>query len=134
MTGSRCVAVVWLMLCLPCLTRLAAAEEPAAKTPVAVSPAQVRQAVERSIPYLQTECSTWLKARICAACHHVSISLWALNDAGQQGYAIDDAYLNDTFESLLGSREKLVASKIFPDPAAPPLTCTDSASRCGTGR
>ncbi len=46
--------------------------------------------------------------------------LWALSEADRQGYRIDKKYLADTFESLLGSKDKLLASKIFPNPAAPP--------------
>src|SRR4029077_16492683 len=45
---------------------------------------------------------------------------WALAEAGQQGYAIDKKYLDDTVESLLGSRDKLKSSRIFPNPADPP--------------
>jgi hypothetical protein len=46
--------------------------------------------------------------------------LWALSEADQQGYAIDKKYLAETFESLLGSKDRLLASKIFPNPADPP--------------
>ena len=43
-----------------------------------------------------------------------------LSEADRQGYAIDKKYLTDKIESLLGSKEKLLASKIFPDPSVPP--------------
>jgi hypothetical protein len=46
--------------------------------------------------------------------------LWALSEAEQQGYTIDKKYLLDTTESLLGSKDKLMASKIFPNPDDPP--------------
>src|SRR6516165_10555428 len=46
--------------------------------------------------------------------------LWALGEAGRQGYAIDRNFVAETTESLLGSRDKLMASKIFPNPADPP--------------
>ena len=101
-----------------CLSRLAVADEPVPVPPA--QPQQVRRAVERAIGYLQTESAAWLKTRKCAACHHVPMPLWALGEAGRQGYAIDGRFLADTVESLLGSRDKLMASKIFPDPAAPP--------------
>jgi hypothetical protein len=81
---------------------------------------QVQQTVDRAIGYLQTESASWLKTRGCAACHHVPMPLWALSEAERQGYAIDKKYLSDTTESLLGSRDKLMASKVFPDPADPP--------------
>jgi hypothetical protein len=70
--------------------------------------------------YLQSESAAWLNTRKCAACHHVPMSLWALGEAERQGYAIDKKFVTDTTESLLGSRDKLMASKIFPNPADPP--------------
>ena len=91
--------------------------------PVAVAPAtteQIEQVVHRAIGYLQAECGAWLNTRKCAACHHVPMPLWALSEADGQGYAIDKKFLADTIESLLGSSDKLLASKIFPNPAEPP--------------
>ena len=46
--------------------------------------------------------------------------LWALSEADRNGYSIDKKYLAETFESLLGSHDKLLASKIFPNPADRP--------------
>src|SRR5213594_1209566 len=100
----------------------AGAEERAAIT-AAIPPAtteQIQQAVDRAIGYLQTESAAWLNTRKCAACHHVPMPLWALSEAERQGYAIDKKFLADTVESLLGSKDKLLASKIFPNPADKP--------------
>jgi hypothetical protein len=69
---------------------------------------------------MQTESAAWLNTRKCAACHHVPMPLWALSEAERQGYAIDKKFVADTTESLLGSKDKLMASKIFPNPADPP--------------
>ncbi len=110
----RLSSLAWLLLSL---SRPAHAEEPAS-IPRATTP-QVHQAVERAIGYLQTESAAWLTTRKCAACHHVPLPLWALSEAQRQGYAIDTRFLADTTESLLGSRDKLLASKIFPNPADP---------------
>ena len=101
-----------------CLSDLALAHEPA-PIPPATRP-QVQRTVDRAIGYLQTESAAWLNTRKCAACHHVPMPLWALSEAERQGYAIDKQFVADTIESLLGSREKLMASKIFPNPADPP--------------
>src|SRR5262245_24496353 len=46
--------------------------------------------------------------------------LWALSEAGRQGYAIDKKFVAETTESLLGSKDKLLSSKVFPNPADPP--------------
>lgn len=81
---------------------------------------QIHATVDRAIHYLQTESADWLKTRKCAACHHAPLPLWALSEAGQRGYAIDRQYLDDTLDSLLGGKEKLLASRIFPNPAGPP--------------
>jgi Squalene-hopene cyclase C-terminal domain/Prenyltransferase and squalene oxidase repeat len=96
--------------------------DPPAKIPATMPPAtteRVQQTVDRAIGYLQTESAAWLKTRKCAACHHVPMPLWALSEARRQGYAIDEKFFADTTESLLGSKDKLLASKIFPNPADP---------------
>ena len=108
-------AVLFLGLCLP---RLDFAEESASIPPA--TPKQVQQTVERAIGYLQSESAAWLNTRKCAACHHVPMPLWALSETERQGYAIDKKFVADTTESLLGSRDKLMASKIFPNPTDPP--------------
>jgi hypothetical protein len=113
----RRFSLAWVLLGL-CLSRPALADEPAAIPRATTS--QVQQTVDRATKYLQTESGSWLKTRKCAACHHAGMPLWALSEAEQQGYATDKKYVADTIESLLGSRDKLLASRIFPDPTAPP--------------
>ena len=100
------------------LSRLAVAGEPGSIPPA--KPEQVQRAVDRAIGYLQTESAAWLKQRTCAACHHAAMPLWALGEANRQGYAIDQKFMADTTEATLGSLQKMIASKIWPDPAAPP--------------
>src|SRR6267378_459956 len=107
----------WFLLGL-CLSRPALADKPTS-IPRATTQ-QVHQTVDRAIGYMQTESAAWLNTRKCAACHHVPMPLWALGEAERQGYAIDKKFLTDTTESLLGSRDKLLASKIFPNPTDPP--------------
>jgi len=114
---TRASSLAWVVLAL-CLSRPAPATEPTS-IPRATTP-QVQQTVDRAIKYLQTESAAWLSTRQCAACHHVPMPLWALSEAERQGYAIDKQFVADTTESLLGSRDKLMASKIFPNPADPP--------------
>lgn len=99
-----------------CLVEPASAGE-SKPLPRATTP-QVQQAVDRAIKYIQAESANWLNTRKCAACHHAGMPLWALGEAERQGYAIDNAFVSSTAESLLGSKEKLLSSKIFPDPTA----------------
>jgi len=115
MARTSCFAacILWLSL-----GRFAFADEPALVP--AASPQQVQQTVERAVNYLQTESAAWLSTRRCAACHHAPLPLWALSEAEQQGYPIDKKYLAETIDSLPGSKEQLLASGIFPNPADPP--------------
>lgn len=114
---ARTSSLAWVLLGLY-LSWPAFAEEPAS-IPRATTP-QVYKTVDRAVAYLQTESADWLKTRGCAACHHAGMPLWALSEAQRQGYAIDKKYLADTIESLLGSKDKLLSSKIFPNPADKP--------------
>jgi hypothetical protein len=107
-----------VLVLLLCLAPPALAGEPTA-VPRATT-RQVHEAVDRAIGYLQAESAAWLKTRKCAACHHVPMPVWALGEAERQGYAIDKKFVTDTAESLLGGRDKLMASKVFPNPADPP--------------
>src|SRR5438132_2374349 len=114
---ARTSSLAWFVLGL-CISRPALAVEPTS-IPRATTQ-QVHQTVNRAIGYMQTESAAWLNTRQCAACHHVPMPLWALSEAERQGYAIDKKFVADTLESLLGSKDKLLASKFFPNPADPP--------------
>ncbi len=46
--------------------------------------------------------------------------LWSLSEAQRQGYTIDEKFVANTFESALGSREKMIASKLLAGPNDPP--------------
>ena len=115
MTRHCSHAVVLLGLCLSSVAR---ADEPPS-VPSATRQ-QVEQTIHRAIGYIQTESAAWLKTRKCAACHHVPMPLWALGEAERQGYSINKKFVTEVTESLLGSKDKLLSSKIFPNPADPP--------------
>lgn len=104
--------VVWIVVGLP--SGLCAADP--------ATPGQIHQTVERGIKYQQAESSKWLSTRKCAACHHAPLVLWSLNEAARYGYTVDQKFLTDTGESTFGSPDKLIAAKIFNDPADPPDT------------
>ncbi len=110
---SLALLLLSLWLSLP-----AFADEPAAIA--SATPEQIHLTIDRATAYLQAESANWLSVRVCAACHHAPMAFWALGEADRQGYTIDKNYLTDKIESLLGSKENLLKSKIFPDPAAPP--------------
>lgn len=101
-----------------CLARRSLAGDPAPVSPA--TPRDPQQTVERAVIYLQRESAAWLSTRKCAACHHAPMALWALGEAERSGYEIDKKFALDTVESFLGSKDKLMASKVFPNPADPP--------------
>ena len=114
---SRLSSFVVMSLGL-CFATPARTEMPAA-IPSATTE-QIHKVVDRAVGYLQTESAAWLNTKKCAACHHVPMPLWALGEADRQGYAIDKKFVTETTESLLGNKDKLMASRIFPNPAQPP--------------
>lgn len=112
----RLAAFVMGVLCLS----TALADDPASIP--SATPDQVHRAIKLSLKYLRTQSADWLSTRKCAACHHVALPLWAMNEAERQGYAIDKEFVVQTFENTLGSREKMIAAGLLPEPGAKPDT------------
>jgi squalene-hopene/tetraprenyl-beta-curcumene cyclase len=54
-----------------------------------VPAADVRKAVERSLPYLEREGVAWKEKYNCLSCHHVPFLLWSHNEARARGFTID---------------------------------------------
>jgi hypothetical protein len=88
--------------------------------PSSATPQQVHQSVQRSLKYLQAESTSWLKTRGCAACHHVALPIWSMIEAERQGYSVDKKFLTETTDRMLGSREKMIASRLLPGPKDQP--------------
>jgi squalene-hopene/tetraprenyl-beta-curcumene cyclase len=57
------------------------------------SGAEVRGAVERSLPYLEREGVAWIEQHDCLSCHHVPLLLWSHNAAKLAGIAVDEVKL-----------------------------------------
>lgn len=56
---------------------------------------EVREAVEKSLPFLDRASSAWMhKKRECAGCHHALV-LWSFNEARAHGLAVDDGKLDE---------------------------------------
>ncbi len=54
------------------------------------------QAVERALVFLANDATKWRKERGCATCHHGTMTVWALSEAKNQGYAVDaEALVNN---------------------------------------
>jgi Squalene-hopene cyclase C-terminal domain len=55
----------------------------------APAPADVREAVSRSLPFLEKEGVAWMRVQKCTSCHQVPWMLWSMNLAHRRGFAVD---------------------------------------------
>jgi hypothetical protein len=59
------------------------------------TPADVRKAVEKSLPYLEEEGLAWMERRSatnptgCVSCHRVAFMVWSHDEARRRGFAVD---------------------------------------------
>ena len=67
-------------------------EAPPAQPPEA-TPANVRAAVQRSLPDLERGGTAWMAERKCNSCHVVTFMVWAHNEAAAAGLDVDRAKL-----------------------------------------
>lgn len=88
--------------------------------------AEVRSAVERSLPYLETAGVNWMEGRGCMSCHHVPFLLWSFRSAQSHGLTVDSDKLAEwdewsrkdslarrkRFKLLKADYEKLDATQI----------------------
>jgi hypothetical protein len=51
---------------------------------------EVRQRVERSLPFLEKGAVEWMQTKKCATCHHVPMMVWTHHEARKQGFAVND--------------------------------------------
>ena len=54
---------------------------------------QAREAVERALVFLDEDETRWREKHNCATCHHGAMAVWALTEAKNQGYAVDEERL-----------------------------------------
>lgn len=83
-----CRRFVVILCCLGSLIADVRAVEPARG-----SDAAVREAVSRSLPFLEKEGVAWMNERGCMSCHHVPFLLWSHRAAQSHGVAVDDKKL-----------------------------------------
>src|SRR5690242_15460943 len=51
--------------------------------------ADVRKAVERSLPFLEEKGVTWIKQKGCVTCHQTTFLIWTHNEAERRGFPVD---------------------------------------------
>ena len=78
-------------LTLFCLCSMIAAVQ--ADDPAPVSDTAVRDAVSRSLPFLEKEGVAWMEGHGCMSCHHVPFLLWSHRSAQAQGFTVDSQKL-----------------------------------------
>lgn len=72
---------------------LATCAEPASTKPAPATPSQARSAVERALVFIEEDETRWRKKHNCATCHHGSMTVWALTEAMNCGYPVDEERL-----------------------------------------
>src|SRR6478735_624907 len=72
------------LFCFGTLSAMVWADDPAQVNDLAV-----RDAVSRSLPFLEKEGVAWMKDRRCMSCHHVPFLLWSHRSAHAQGFTVD---------------------------------------------
>ncbi len=80
---------IFVTLC--CLGSMLAAVR--AEEPTRVSDEAVREAVSRSLPFLEKEGLAWMNDRGCMSCHHVPFLLWSHRAAQSHGMTVDEKKL-----------------------------------------
>jgi hypothetical protein len=59
---------------------------------------QVRQAIEQSLGFLDTQSVEFMKTNKCSSCHHVPMTLWSHHEARQRGFTVNQKTLDDLAE------------------------------------
>jgi hypothetical protein len=99
---NRLLAVV-LIVIGGFTARISAGEKPATEE-------EVRQVIERSLPFVEKDGVAWIKKRDCMSCHVVTFMLWAHAEARAHGIRVDD---KKTAEWTEWSMNKSLAARVF---------------------
>src|SRR6478672_5634695 len=51
--------------------------------------------VERGLDFLARDALAWKKDHNCVSCHHAGMMVWAMCEARQHGFAVNEPVLND---------------------------------------
>ena len=98
------------------LTVLAVGALGARPVPIGPEAADIRAAVTRSLPLLQSSADTWFQKRQCASCHHQGLGLIAITVARERGFPVDEALVRGQLERTLRPgrnwQEKFVTGEV----------------------
>src|SRR3982751_4911990 len=66
------------------------------------SPQEVRAAIGRSLPFLESEGLAWKETKGCTSCHHVPMMIWTHHEAEKHGFTIDKGAVEEAESWALG--------------------------------
>jgi Squalene-hopene cyclase C-terminal domain len=61
----------------------------------------VRQCVQRSLPFLEKEAVEWMQTKKCVTCHHIPMMLWTHFEARKHGFAVNEKAVEDLASQAL---------------------------------
>ena len=79
---------------------LAAGQESPPK--VEPTPQEVRAAIGRSLPFLESEGVAWKETKGCTSCHHVPMMIWTHHEAETHGFTINKGAVEEAESWALG--------------------------------
>ena len=105
--------VLWsiasLTLAWPCLVQA----ETSGSSATAPTHAQVREAINRSVPFMEKEGLAWMDKRGCVSCHQIPAMVWSFNALQRHGFTVDAAKVCEWNEwALKGAFDGKLAFKL----------------------
>jgi hypothetical protein len=64
--------------------------------------ADVRSVIDRGLTFLVKDNLAWKESKKCYECHHAPFTIWALNEAKNRGYPVDDKVLAELTSWVVG--------------------------------
>ncbi len=58
-------------------------------------PISLDSTIRKGLDFLVKDALAWKKEHNCVSCHHASMMVWAMNDAKQHGFAVDEPVLHE---------------------------------------
>jgi len=79
----------------PALPAAAAAAPEVADGESPAADADIRRAVERTLPYLEEHGVAWIAEHQCTTCHQIPVMIWTYHSAAARGLEVDAAKLDE---------------------------------------
>ena len=85
-----------------------------------------RDTIVRAVSFLAKDSLAWKETRKCASCHHAPMTIWALSEAKNRGYPVDETALADLSAWVLAKDDR---ARVLNEPAQPAAPVTTQAPR-----